>query len=318
MKKSFLKAIFLMMLLNLVEGRSVEHEMVTLLVTGSNSGNDRIEIIKPNGDVKTCPQSSNYPLKVRDAAGGYSNNEGSVSICGGLDGSYRSECYTLEKSKWEPAGNLKNARNSHGASYITTGLWMTGGWNGLQRLASTELLLPDGKVTSGPNLPEARSGHCQVSYQDTTFIIGGYTNQKTNTVLQYKTGNINETPIQVASMVHARRDHACTIFNSPAHNGRPVAIVAGGGRSSNTAEILDFTQEGSSWQEIANLPTSMEFGPRMSPTADGDNVLLTYKHGIYTLSRSGSSYQWIKKPQELSIQRERHLQFTVPSSLISC
>ena len=145
--------------------------MVTLLVTGAHSGNDRIEIIKPNGDVKTCPQSSNYPLEVRLAAGGYSNNEGSLSICGGWDGSRRSECYTLESSKWEHAGSLVNARSHHGASHITTGLWITGGWNG-QRLASTELLLPDGKVTSGPNLPEARSSHCQVTYQDSTFIMG--------------------------------------------------------------------------------------------------------------------------------------------------
>ena len=86
------------------------------------------------------------------------------------------------------------------------------------------------------------------------LISGGYTNNGiTNTVLKYKTSNINENPIQVASMVHARYYHACTIFNSPAHNGRPVAIVAGGcctyTGAPKTDEILDFTQEGSSWQE---------------------------------------------------------------------
>ena len=147
--------------------------MVTLVVTGRYSGSDRIEIIKPNGAVKICPQSSNYPLKVWVAAGGYSNNEGSLSICGGTDGSKnRAECYTLENSKWEAAGSLVNARSRHRASHITTGIWMTGGHNGGQNLASTELLLPDGKVTSGPNLPEARDRHCQLSYQDSTFIIG--------------------------------------------------------------------------------------------------------------------------------------------------
>ena len=147
--------------------------MVTLLVTGYDSGNDRIEIIKSNGDVETCPQSFNYPLDVHNAAGGYSNNEGSLSICGGYDGSYRSECYKLENNKWEAAGNLIQASYGNGgASHITTGLWITGGYSNGQRFASTELLLPDGKVTSGPNLPEARNAHCQVSYQDSTFIIG--------------------------------------------------------------------------------------------------------------------------------------------------
>ena len=84
------------------------------------------------------------------------------------------------------------------------------------------------------------------------LISGGITNDWTNTVLKYKTSNINETPIQIASMVHARGQHACTIFNSPAHNGRPVVIVAGGRGNLfawGTSEILDFTQEGSSWQE---------------------------------------------------------------------
>ena len=85
-----------------------------------------------------------------------------------------------------------------------------------------------------------------------SLISGGYTNNgRTNTVLKYKTSDINENPMEMEPMVHARYHHACTIFNSPAHNGRPVAIVAGGQPSSayKTAEILDFTQEGSSWQE---------------------------------------------------------------------
>ena len=83
------------------------------------------------------------------------------------------------------------------------------------------------------------------------LISGGSTNNGfTNTFnLKYKTSNINENPIQFASMVHARAGHACTIFNSPAHNGRPVAIVAGGYGSPKKAEILDFTQQGSSWQK---------------------------------------------------------------------
>ena len=55
----------------------------------------------------------------------------------------------------------------------------------------------------------------------------------------------------------------------------------------------------------------------MSPTPDGNNVLFTYENKIYTLSISGSSYVWLEKPQQLSISRTRHLQFTLPASLIS-
>ena len=50
-------------------------------------------------------------------------------------------------------------------------------------------------------------------------------------------------------MKRANYDHACTIFKSQLHDGRPVAIVAGGYGSPKTAEILDFTEDGSTWQE---------------------------------------------------------------------
>jgi hypothetical protein len=145
---------------------------------------------------------------------------------------------------------------------------------------------------------------------------------KTNTVLKFESNNLNNGPIEEKSMVHVRAYPACTIFRSKAHNGRSIAIVAGsngGNRGSerNTAEIWDFTQDGTSWQEIENLPESMA-GAKMSTTAKGDNILLTYKKGIYTLAQSGSTYMWIKKSQELSISRTQHLQFTVPASLISC
>ena len=58
-------------------------------------------------------------------------------------------------------------------------------------------------------------------------------------------------------------------------------------------------------------------GPRMSPTPAGDNVLLIYEDKIYTLSISGSSYEWLEKPQQLSISRRGHIQSTLPASLIS-
>ena len=52
-------------------------------------------------------------------------------------------------------------------------------------------------------------------------------------------------------MVHSRHVHACTTFSSVLHDGRQVIIVAGSwyGSGSKTAEILDFTKEGASWQK---------------------------------------------------------------------
>ena len=53
-------------------------------------------------------------------------------------------------------------------------------------------------------------------------------------------------------MIHVRAAPACTIFYSPAHDGRSVVIVAGGldnGYTLDTAEIWDYTTEGSKWEE---------------------------------------------------------------------
>ena len=86
------------------------------------------------------------------------------------------------------------------------------------------------------------------------MILGGFTNSMTATVLKFDSNNINNAPIQVESMLDARRSHACTIFNSALHDKRPIIIVAGADdfydrSKSNTAEVLDFTQEGTTWQE---------------------------------------------------------------------
>ena len=40
----------------------------------------------------------------------------------------------------------------------------------------------------------------------------------------------------------------CAVFNSSFHGGRPV-VLAAGGKYQATAEILDFTQPGSTWSQ---------------------------------------------------------------------
>ena len=80
-----------------------------------------------------------------------------------------------------------------------------------------------------------------------TGVEGGET---IKSVLQYDRNDINIEPTEVVSMIYSRGYHTCTIFYSPAHDGRSVVIVAGGsGNSENTAEIWDYTNEGSTWKE---------------------------------------------------------------------
>ena len=90
------------------------------------------------------------------------------------------------------------------------------------------------------------------------MIIGGYLiSGRTNTVLKYNSSNLNNAPVKMESMLHERDVHACTIFKSGLHYGRPVMIAAGSfdGSGSNTAEILDFTKKGATWQESNDIFT---------------------------------------------------------------
>ena len=85
------------------------------------------------------------------------------------------------------------------------------------------------------------------------LISGGYLNSGiTNTVMRFDSNNLNNGHTYVKSMVYERSTFACTIFKSSAHNGRPVAIAAGsfyGADGADKAEIWDFSQEGTTWQE---------------------------------------------------------------------
>ena len=151
-------------------------EMVTLLVTGDpRSGSGRIEIIKENFKTEVCNQMQDYPLGVVSAAGSHWK-DGKLSICGGNSGfsTYTNECYTLDNGEWKPTSqNLQIGRRRHGASNIGNNIWITGGYNSNgQRLSSTEIMHPDGKITPGPDLPQGRDSPCQISYGQTTFIIG--------------------------------------------------------------------------------------------------------------------------------------------------
>ena len=89
------------------------------------------------------------------------------------------------------------------------------------------------------------------------WCTGGYGNK--NSVLQYDRNDINIEPTHVEPMINSRFGHACTTFYSPAHDGRSVLIVAGGDvdldKQTVTAEVWDYTNEGSTWKESKLVST---------------------------------------------------------------
>ena len=164
--------------------------MVTMLVQGAANLNERVEIIKENFiregyGLSPCNQKLDYPLKRLQAAAGSLWKNGKLTICGGATQNpgkpvtfkYRSECFSLENGEWSSGKNLLTSRYGHGSSNVGNSIWMTGGFPSfpyVKALASTEIINTDGNITPGPDLPQGRGSHCQLSYGQSTFIIGKF------------------------------------------------------------------------------------------------------------------------------------------------
>ena len=205
---------------------------------------------------KSCRSFAQYPLRVRQAAGGLL--QGKPLICGGRH-SYTantkgavSACYLHNSSinDWVHFTSLHTSRSRHASASVEGALWMTGGLDsGHKRLKSTEFVHGNGSVLQGPDLPSPRSGHCMVDLKDgRVMIIGGTPTFKE--VLIYHQSN--RSFVHAANLSNGRSSFACALFNSAMHGFRPVILVAGGAYASvyavNSVEVLDFTKTPTLWQ----------------------------------------------------------------------
>ena len=186
---------------------------------------------------RSCSSSLQpYPMKMHAAIGGVLN--GSPLICGGMASGQQSSCYKHEKSSntWKLHANMSSKRYYHSSTLIKDDLWFTGGYdNGY--LESTEYIFSNGSVSSGPNMPAARYGHCMVTLDDgKVMILGGYPTSKIVLIFDPEDNTFNTGP----SLLFNRYYFGCAVFKSPLHNNRPV-VLAAGGSGQKTAEVLDYT-----------------------------------------------------------------------------
>ena len=139
---------------------------------------------------------------------------------------------------------------------IPNGLWVTGGYDGDKRLNSTEFVYFNGTSSTGPPLPEPRYGHCLLQHKKTLLLIGGWNENgdETSTVWIFRDGKSIEYIGNGPKMNFVRAYFSCGIFQSSAHNGHPILVVAGGSRlesGSKTSEYWDFTVPGSQWKQTS-------------------------------------------------------------------
>ena len=146
---------------------------------------------------------------------------------------------------------MTSKRSHHASTLVKNALFITGGWDGSSALATTEYIYANGTVQSGPNLPEARYGHCSVTLHDGKVMILGAdipSSLRRNVIIMDPADNSFTTG---PSLSHFREVAACSLFNSPLHNGRPVVLAAGGDGQA-TAEVYDYTYA-NQWQTSMHL-----------------------------------------------------------------
>jgi len=322
-------------------------DMSIVLITSSRhitSSGNWMEIINPDNSTTICQNDYTYPtnIDVDDASGAVV--DGTIVVCGGgtWKGGYPTvtkQCHSFGHDKKWRLGLMTTPR-TYAASVPFKGdaLWVAGGYGGSNRLNSTELVYLDGRRSSTKQLPEVRLGSCATEYNGIIYLTGGSDGDRSD---QDNTWIINANDdfrlTNGPNMLRTRSNHACGIFHSHAHSGRAVIVTAGGfgdetstgkpivaagsgsyGTGPNNCEFWDFTVQGSTWQPCSqDLPTRM-FGSRMTPTADGKGLLLSYLNSVYSfVCQSETSCMFAPTEIQLQIERKNHLMLQVPSSLLS-
>lgn len=214
----------------------------------------KLEVIDPDGQTKVCQGNMAYPLQISHATAAFTEDK--MVVCGGYP--YTDKCHIYEHGQgWSLLATMNQPRSDSASISIPGGMIVIGGWDGSNRLKTSQIVRLDGSsVTYGPEIPEPRYGHCIAQYkEDDAFFITGGRNANaadTSTVWQYE-GTDNFSLKRTSTMKKTRAYHACSIFSSDQHGGRPLLVAAGSSSSpgtagSNNCEYWDFNKPDSQWQ----------------------------------------------------------------------
>ena len=196
---------------------------------------------------RSCSNLQNYPIAMSSATGAIV--DGHPIICGGYsEGSnYHSECYHHNKANntWTFLTNMSTKRSDSASVPVNGKLLVLGGWDGDNRLATSEYVSPDGDASQpGPDLPGPRYQHCAVKLANGhVMLLGGDPDRKSAIILHPDTETFDQS---LPPLTFGRWSFGCATFNSPMHDNREV-VLAVGGEGQATAEVLDYSQPNPAW-----------------------------------------------------------------------
>ena len=207
------------------------------------------QIVNLSNKTSTCNNFPDYPIAIKYATGAIVS--GHPIICGGRsEGSItHSECYHHSKAtnSWTFLSNMSTKRSSSASVPVNGKLLVLGGWDGDNDLATSEYVSPDGDASQpGPDLPGPRSDHCAVKLSNgQVMLLGGDPDWKSVIIFHPDTEKFDQS---LPPLIFSRYGAGCAAFKSPLHDNREV-VLAVGGYSQATAEVLDYTQPNPAWTE---------------------------------------------------------------------
>lgn len=162
-----------------------------------------------------------------------------------------SDCYAHDQSlsRWKFLARLNTPVMHHSCVIIDTRLWITGGQgqnNDKKGIRTTVYLDIHGRISQGPFLPYKMYGHCMVVLEDgKVMILGGFNNDYGVIIYDAEKNTFTR---RHSKLQKRRLFSACSLFHSAIHKMRPVVLIVGG-YEENSAEVLDYTREGISWEK---------------------------------------------------------------------
>ena len=194
-----------------------------------------------------CKNWPDFPIGVSGAVGGLIGN--TVLICGGhtSNKTYVDACYSLTSQKATLVTHMSIGRDNAASIVLSnTILWVTGGSNGDNVLASTENVSIDGSIP-GPDLIIAVAKHAVVAINSTfSMVIGGipvvcidacsYSISSTF-YHDHNKGELSKGP----SLMDARNNHAAGIVTDEVTN--ETFVVVTGGRNSDYLDSTEILQD---------------------------------------------------------------------------
>merc|ERR1711971_459818 len=317
-RKDFVKAEEITVKIDKIENEANDLYIGSIsLIVGGYDGNpySDAQIVNLSNETSACNNFSDYPLAISSATGAIV--DGLPIICGGKSkGSFHSECYHHSKdtNSWTPLSKMSTNRRRSASVPVKGKLLVLGGWDGDNRLATSEYVSPDGDASQpGPNLPGPRSSHCAVKLSNgQVMLLGGVPNSKSVIIFHPDTETFDQT---LPPLTFIREDAGCATFKSPLHDNREVVLAVGGWNEA-TAEVLDYTQPNPAWTEIAGLPTDYDntfWGARAVTSASGQGAIVQYHKHFYELTCEVSGCTWKILPNQLYPGVTQAVMMTLPS-----